>query len=245
MDWRSSLAVQKRLRRLDRRPSTVDSLSELLGGPDRRTAVRGALKRGHRPRERSEGFLLGGGEILRAPRPPPTAPRWRARRQGRRIPATRSSRAFWFPTRRIHSPARAGRTRDEHYRPGVDVRHRLTSRTRSRRSDPYPRRPPSAGRPKPRRPRSTPGHTLRLRRASARCRINSQNPCVVVASAILRRPRLMPSASSTLSRPMPRQGVHLRLCIRDQLRLRACIALLRVVKPWGVVSERAFETPAR
>ena len=38
-------------------------------------------------------------------------------------------------------------------------------------------------------------------------RISSQNPCVLVASAILRRPRLMPSASSTLSRPMrSRQG---------------------------------------
>ena len=44
-------------------------------------------------------------------------------------------------------------------------------------------------------------------------RINSQNPCVVVASAILRRPRLMPSASSTLSRPMrSRQGDPVRRC---------------------------------
>ena len=46
-------------------------------------------------------------------------------------------------------------------------------------------------------------------------RINSQNPCVVVASAILRRPRLIPSASSTLSRPMrSRQGEPVRRCVK-------------------------------
>ena len=46
-------------------------------------------------------------------------------------------------------------------------------------------------------------------------RINSQNPCVVVASAIFRRPRLIPSASSTLSRPMrSRQGSPVRRCVK-------------------------------
>ena len=55
--------------------------------------------------------------------------------------------------------------------------------------------------------------TRRLPHASGAIRINSQNPCVVVASAILRRPRLMPSARSTLSRPMrSRQGSPVRRC---------------------------------
>ena len=46
-------------------------------------------------------------------------------------------------------------------------------------------------------------------------RISSQNPCVVVASAIFRRPRLTPSASSTLSRPMrSRQDSPVRRCVK-------------------------------
>ena len=53
-------------------------------------------------------------------------------------------------------------------------------------------------------------------------RINSQNPCVVVASAILRRPRLIPSASSTLSRPMrSRQGDPVRRCVKASVNLVA------------------------
>ena len=78
-----------------------------------------------------------------------------------------------------------------------------------------PRRRPSVARPGPRRRRPTLGRTRRLPHASGRCSINSQNPCVVVASAILRRPRLMPSASSTLSRPMrSRQGSPVRRCVK-------------------------------
>ena len=54
-------------------------------------------------------------------------------------------------------------------------------------------------------------------------RINSQNPCVVVASAILRRPRLIPSASSTLSRPMrSRQGDPVRRCVKASVNLVGC-----------------------
>ncbi len=78
-----------------------------------------------------------------------------------------------------------------------------------------PRRRPSVVRPGPRRRRPTPGRTRRLSTCQRAMRISSQNPCVVVASAILRRPRLMPSASSTLSRPMrSRQGSPVRRCVK-------------------------------
>ena len=57
-----------------------------------------------------------------------------------------------------------------------------------------------------RRPGSRPRHeTRRLHTCQRAMRISSQNPCVVVASAIFRRPRLIPSASNTLEQGI-RQG---------------------------------------
>ena len=58
----------------------------------RRAAVRGTLERGNPPARARQRLPARRWRVPAVRRSPPTTPRWRGRRQGRRIPAARSSK---------------------------------------------------------------------------------------------------------------------------------------------------------